>query len=255
MDSISASIIPHSFQRSESIGNFDYGPQEKRESSKAMTRNGHYPDKVSLSPDSKDLSKRDETSAAEKTKNNNPESPSTDKTYSPDEAELDAAELREVQSLKARDAEVKAHEQAHLSTAGQYAAGGASFTYKEGPNGKRYAVGGEVPIDISRETTPEETILKMQVVRRAALAPANPSSADRKIAARASMTEAQARREQQNEVANTTEEKSLGSTVSANRNSQLQPDDTPPSPSPPSSNNTPISNNTRHMILKMYQSQ
>ncbi len=109
--------------------------------------------------------------------------------------ELDMAELRMVEQLKQRDREVRAHELAHLANAGQYATGGPSYTYQQGPDGRRYAVGGEVPVDISNERTPEATIQKMRTVRRAALAPANPSAADRNIAAAASRKEAEARRE------------------------------------------------------------
>ena len=58
-----------------------------------------------------------------------------------------------------------------------------------------YAVGGEVKIDTSRENDPEATIRKMQKVRRAALAPSQPSSTDRSVAAQASQIEAQARTE------------------------------------------------------------
>ncbi len=106
---------------------------------------------------------------------------------------LTEQEQQKLQKLKLRDSEVKAHEQAHLSTAGQYAAGGASFSFETGPDGVKYAVGGEVPIDMGKEDTPEATILKMQTVKRAALAPANPSSADRMIAAQADQKAAQAR--------------------------------------------------------------
>ena len=109
--------------------------------------------------------------------------------------QLSREEQQAVQKLKIRDTEVRAHEQAHLASAGQYAAGSASFTYQTGPDGRRYAVGGEVPIDVGKEKTPEQTIQKMRIVRRAALAPANPSSADRNIAAAASMKEAEAVRE------------------------------------------------------------
>jgi hypothetical protein len=59
-----------------------------------------------------------------------------------------------------------------------------------------------VPIDVSQEKTPEETIQKMQAVKRAALAPADPSSADRSIAASATSLESQARQELQSEQAN-----------------------------------------------------
>lgn len=114
-----------------------------------------------------------------------------------DEMELTQEELHSVDELKQRDREVRAHEQAHLANAGQYAGGGATFTYQTGPDGKRYAVGGEVPIDVSKERTPEQTIQKMEAIRRAAMAPASPSPADRRIAAAASKQEAEARQELQ----------------------------------------------------------
>lgn len=105
-------------------------------------------------------------------------------------------EQREVQKLSARDREVKAHEQAHLSAAGPYARGGSQYEYQTGPDGQQYAVGGEVGIDTSRvPDDPEATIRKAQVVRRAALAPAEPSPQDRQVAAEATRMESQARQE------------------------------------------------------------
>lgn len=114
---------------------------------------------------------------------------------SAEEANLTTAELTQLRQLKARDTEVRTHEQAHLTAAGQYAASGANFTFQLGPDGKRYAVGGEVQIDIGKESTPEATLQKMEVIARAALAPASPSSADRQIAAQAAIKAAQARQE------------------------------------------------------------
>ena len=101
---------------------------------------------------------------------------------------------QEIAQLAARDREVRAHEQAHMAVGGQYA-GAASYQYQRGPDGVSYAVSGEVPIDVGREATPQATIAKMQVVKRAALAPAEPSSQDRKVAAQAAQIEAQARQE------------------------------------------------------------
>lgn len=112
---------------------------------------------------------------------------------------LSQDELRMIEELRARDREVRAHEAAHLANAGQYARGGASFTYQQGPDGRRYAVGGEVGIDSGKEQDPEATIRKMQTVRRAALAPANPSATDRAVAAAAAATQAEAQRELQRE--------------------------------------------------------
>jgi hypothetical protein len=100
--------------------------------------------------------------------------------------ELTKEELAQVQQLKQRDLEVKAHEQAHASTAGALAIGGATFTFATGPNGVRYAVSGEVNIDTSPIAgDPAATIRKADAIRRAALAPASPSSQDQSVASRA----------------------------------------------------------------------
>ena len=104
-------------------------------------------------------------------------------------------EQQEVQELKARDQEVKTHEQAHAAVGGRYA-GAPSYSYELGPDGKQYAVGGEVQIDISPiPGDPQATVQKMQQVRAAALAPAEPSAADRRIAAEAAQRQIQAQAE------------------------------------------------------------
>lgn len=71
----------------------------------------------------------------------------------------------------------------------------ASYSMQTGPDGKRYAIGGEVQIDISPGQTPEETIRKARIIQAAALAPAEPSAQDRSIAARAKAMEMQAEAE------------------------------------------------------------
>jgi len=111
-------------------------------------------------------------------------------------SELTDEEKAQVRKLEQRDAEVRRHEQAHKSAAGQYASGGPTFEFQEGPDGKQYAVGGEVQIDTSPvEGDPEATIEKMQQVRRAALAPGEPSGQDRQVAAQAAAATNQARSE------------------------------------------------------------
>src|SRR5690606_19926316 len=106
-----------------------------------------------------------------------------------------AAEQIKIQQLKARDSEVKAHEQAHAGVGGSYA-GAPSYSYQQGPDGKRYAVGGEVQIDIAPiANDAKATITKMQQVQAAALAPAQPSSADLSVAAKAAQQAQQARAE------------------------------------------------------------
>jgi hypothetical protein len=111
------------------------------------------------------------------------------------ESELNEEEKKQVNQLKKRDAEVKAHEQAHMAAGSGVVQGGANYQYEKGPDGRQYAVGGEVKIDLSTKNTPEATISKMQQVRKAALAPAQPSGTDRAVAAQASQVEVQARME------------------------------------------------------------
>lgn len=110
-------------------------------------------------------------------------------------AELSKEAQAQLDKLKARDTEVRQHEMAHLSAAGGLATSGPSYTYQRGPNGVNYAVGGEVNIDTSSGGTPEETLSRAQTIQAAALAPANPSGADRAVAARASQMEQEARAE------------------------------------------------------------
>ena len=104
------------------------------------------------------------------------------------------AEQQQITELKQRDAEVRAHEQAHASLGGQYASS-PQYEYERGPDGRRYAVGGEVSIDISEASTPEETIRKAQQVKAAALAPAEPSAQDLRVATEATQITLEARSE------------------------------------------------------------
>lgn len=100
--------------------------------------------------------------------------------------ELSQEQRQLVEKLKARDREVRAHEQAHLSAAGSLAVSGANYDYVTGPDGQRYASGGDVGIDMSEVAgDPQATLLKADTIRRAALAPANPSAQDQSVAARA----------------------------------------------------------------------
>ncbi len=108
------------------------------------------------------------------------------------DGELTDAEKDVIDKLRARDVEVRRHEEAHARVGGQYA-GQPSYTYQTGPDGNRYAIGGEVPIDVAPvPDDPEATIEKMRVVKAAALAPAEPSGADRRVAALADAQRLQA---------------------------------------------------------------
>ena len=120
---------------------------------------------------------------------------------------LTEEEQKQVEELKARDTEVKAHEQAHIAAGGSYVRGGARYDYQPGPDGKKYAVGGEVSIDTSAvEGDPQATINKAQVILKAALAPAEPSGQDKAVASQARQMMASARKELMSEKINTNSE-------------------------------------------------
>ncbi len=109
-----------------------------------------------------------------------------------DSEEDDAGEQRSAE-MSERDREVRRHEAAHAAAAGRHG-GSPSFRYERGGDGKRYAVSGEVSIDLTPvKGDPKATIRKMDQVRRAALSPADPSPRDRQVAARAAALAAQAR--------------------------------------------------------------
>ena len=110
-----------------------------------------------------------------------------------DASGLTREERHLVNKLEKIDSEVRAHEMAHIAAGGQYITSGATFSYTRGPDGKSYATGGEVSIDTSAEPRdPQATLQKMRQVRAAALAPAEPSSQDMRVAAKAASQAAKA---------------------------------------------------------------
>ncbi len=108
---------------------------------------------------------------------------------------LTPEEQRVVDQLQARDREVRAHEQAHQAAAGGIAKGGAHFEFQRGPDGRSYAIGGEVQIDTSEGRSPEETLRKAQAIQAAARAPAHPSGQDYAVAREAATMATEARAE------------------------------------------------------------
>ena len=123
-----------------------------------------------------------------------PDAPNDDaETPALGEDDLTPEEKDEVKQLRERDAEVRRHEEAHASRGGQYA-GSPTYEYERGPDGKRYAVAGQVQIDVTPiPGDPDATIRKMTQVRAAALAPAEPSDADRAVASDAQQKIAEAK--------------------------------------------------------------
>jgi|GEM_PF-2515461 len=124
-------------------------------------------------------------------------------------ASAEEVDEAQIEALKARDTEVRAHEQAHAAAGGQYA-GSPTYEYETGPDNQQYAIGGEVQIDTAPISgDPAATIAKMNIVRSAALAPAEPSAQDKSVAAMAAKRIGEAQAElaaQRTEEANPTEE-------------------------------------------------
>ena len=127
-------------------------------------------------------------------------------------------ERQQVQKLKRIDREVRSHYRAHQNAAPDLT-GPASFTTVRRPDGMLYAVGGEVFIDTGEAATPQATIQKLKKVIMAALAPLDPSSQNRKVAAQARGEIAESRNKIQEEKA---EEKEKVQESKEERQSQSQ---------------------------------
>lgn len=109
---------------------------------------------------------------------------------------LTEGERQRVRELEERDAEVRVHEEAHFREGGRWVRGGIHYDYEIGPDGRQYAVGGHVAIDVEDVSgDPAATIAKMRQVRRSALAPGDPSDQDLRVAALADSREQKAQAE------------------------------------------------------------
>ncbi len=105
--------------------------------------------------------------------------------------------------LKSTDLKVKLHEKSHQNAGGIYVSA-PTYEYEIGPDGRQYAVSGSVNIDISKiANNPRATISKMDIVRRAALAPVDPSAEDIAVAMKASMIKTEAKQELAQQTGNT----------------------------------------------------
>ena len=113
--------------------------------------------------------------------------------------DLSDDEKRLLKDLSSRDSEVKAHEAAHQASGGGMT-GAASYTYQQGPDGKMYAIGGEVSISAPSGSTPEETIKNARQIAAAAMAAGNPSPQDFAVASSARVMEMQAEQQKTKEI-------------------------------------------------------
>ena len=147
---------------------------------------------IELSPQGKKVLAEDGTVETTKTEKKSAAQETGPKA--PNGRPLSQGEIEVIQKLRSRDAEVRAHENAHIAAAGGLASA-ASYSYQSGPDGKRYAIGGHVNIDTSPGRNAEETLMKAERIRSAALAPADPSPQDRAVAAQATQMASNARAE------------------------------------------------------------
>lgn len=127
-------------------------------------------------------------------KNEDSQKQNKEQTQMVNGVELDAKQIQQVRELQSIDRNVRAHEAAHQAAGGGLA-GAASFTFTKGPDNQMYATAGEVPIKMRKGRTPEETIANARQIASAAMAPADPSPQDFKVATNASKMEFEARAE------------------------------------------------------------
>ena len=220
---LAALAIPQNANGQKAVGAGKIQPLEERESSEATSLK------------TKDDSKKNTLSRPVE-----PIAPSSFKTLlqiqgeepasaqaSPFSNELTPEEEKQVRELKKIDAEVRAHEAAH-KTAGGPVAGNVTFETVTGPDGREYAVAGEVQIDASPvPNNPKATVRKMELVIRAALAPAEPSPQDRAVAAQAQQIKLKAQQEASKERAKNRENYSKNNNlVKSQKDNDLQQKET-----------------------------
>ena len=97
-----------------------------------------------------------------------------------------------LERLKQLDRDVRAHESAHAAASGVQTIGSPRFRYTEGPDGKMYAVGGEVTVAVQSSGRPDDAMRAAQALRASALSSDNPSAADLGAAAEAGRMEMEA---------------------------------------------------------------
>ena len=123
---------------------------------------------------------------------------------------LSESEERKVTELQGRDREVRSHEQAHKAAAGSLPTSGPNYSYQTGPDGRQYAVGGEVNISMPDSDDPETDLSNAKQLERAALAPAEPSAQDQNVAANASRKQSKAMQEISEEQAEEMQDNKVG---------------------------------------------
>ncbi|MDJ0950240.1 MAG: putative metalloprotease CJM1_0395 family protein [Alphaproteobacteria bacterium] len=92
--------------------------------------------------------------------------------------DLSPAEERQVARLRQIDSAVRQEENTHAANAGQFASA-PQYTYVTGPDGRRYAVGGQVNVRATNPSgDPRQAERAANILRNAAVSPNAPSAQD-----------------------------------------------------------------------------
>lgn len=166
-----------------------------------------------------------------------------EKTQMLNGVELTQKEVQQVRELQSIDKNVKAHEAAHQAAGGGLA-GAASFTYTRGPDNQMYATAGEVPVSMQKGNTPEETIANARQIAAAAMAPADPSPQDYKVAANAAKMEFDARAEAMKLKAEESKEKEEKNKEKDNKNTENSSE---------TDKNSNLNKDFKNFVAKTYQ--
>lgn len=204
----------------------------------------------SLSKETKNSNSSENNSDSSLNDKNTKEKQKDKETQNINGVELDAKQIQQLRELQSIDRNVKAHEAAHQAAGGGLA-GAASFSYTRGPDNQMYAVAGEVPIRMQQGRTPEETIANARQIAAAAMAPADPSPQDYKVAANATKMEFEARAEAMKIKAEESKEKEEENKDKENQNSdknnEIKKDDKE------KPNQTNFDKNFKNFVSKIYQ--
>ncbi len=204
----------------------------------------------SLSKETKNSNSSENNSDSGPNDKNTKEKQEDKETQNINGVELDAKQIQQLRELQSIDRNVKAHEVAHQAAGGGLA-GAASFSYTRGPDNQMYAVAGEVPIRMQQGRTPEETIANARQIAAAAMAPADPSPQDYKVAANAIKMEFEARAEAMKIKAEESKEKEEENKDKENQNSdknnEIKKDDKE------KPNQTNFDKDFKNFISKIYQ--
>jgi hypothetical protein len=109
-----------------------------------------------------------------------------------DRNELSDTNKEALDELKKRDKKVKKHEAGHTGNPDIQTIGTPRYKYTLGPDGKMYAVGGEVTLSTGRVSNPQDALRKATALKKASLSSDDPSPADFAAASAASQMKAEA---------------------------------------------------------------